>query len=95
MLSQNGAPAACKPTGAVVSQPINKESSHTDNSISNALLAGYPDVLDTKDVGKALGVPVVTIRQMFREEQLPYFKVGAQYRVPKIWLLDFINNGGK
>ena len=90
MCRQIDAPAATKLTGAT-NQPV-EESLQLNCSTDSTLLANYPDVLDTADVSDVLGIPVVSVRAMLRQEQLPYFKIGSQYRAPKLWLLDWINS---
>lgn len=58
------------------------------------ILAAYPNIGTPKDAGKALRVPESTIRQLCRDGQLRAFKLGTNWRIPKAWLLEFIEGGG-
>lgn len=64
-------------------------------SLSDAsILPAYPNVGNPKDAGLALGVPESTIRQLCRTKELRAFKCGTHWRIPKAWLLEFIERGG-
>jgi len=60
----------------------------------SSILSGLPHVLTLKQTALLLGIGITTARQMCREERLPAFKVGQQWRVPRAWLSEAINNGG-
>jgi len=94
MCRQIDAPAATKLTGAT-NQPV-EESLQLNCSTDSTLLANYHDVdvLDTNDLSKILGIKVVTVRQMLRLNQIRHIKIGAQYRVPKAWLIEWMEEGG-
>ncbi|MCL2746423.1 MAG: helix-turn-helix domain-containing protein [Coriobacteriia bacterium] len=89
MPSQINAPTATKQAGAA--KQSNDGMSAINFNTQDNLLSHYRDVLDTKDVAEILGLKVATVRQMFREEQLPYFRVNKQYRIPKVRLIQHIN----
>jgi excisionase family DNA binding protein len=93
MTAQIGAPAAAKQTGATDKSPT--ESLPVNDSTDNALLDGYPPIGTLEQVASTLQIPATTARQMCREGRLPAFKVGQTWRVPRAWLVQFINSGGR
>jgi excisionase family DNA binding protein len=58
------------------------------------ILRSLPDVLTLEQVASVLQLAVATARQMCREKRLRSFKCGKQWRVPKTWLMEFIECGG-
>jgi excisionase family DNA binding protein len=74
-----------------VTAPPSTSTSEADNDI----LSGLSAVLTPEQVAEALNLSKQTIRQMCREGLLPCFKCGAQWRIPKMWLCDFMRGGGK
>ena len=93
MQLQEGAPVLAKNTGAT-NQPVT-ESLLPNDTTESALVAGYPALLDTEEIGAILKVRQATVRELLRQGKLRSLRVGKQYRVAKIWLVEFINNGGK
>jgi excisionase family DNA binding protein len=71
--------------------PLSTSASEGNNSILSCL----PDVLTLEQVAEVLQISVTGARQMCRERTLPSFKVGQQWRVPRAWLIQFINEGGR
>jgi excisionase family DNA binding protein len=84
---RSGARSSCEEAPA----PQSTSASEANNDILSAL----PDVLTLKQVAKTLQIPDASARQLCREKLLPSFRVGAQWRIPREWLIQFINNGGK
>ena len=60
----------------------------------NTILPTYPSIGNPKDVSLALGIPETSVRELCRRKQLPGFKCGALWKIPKAWLLEFIEGGG-
>lgn len=50
----------------------------------------YPDVLTTKDIREILGVSTKTLLQLIHTGKLRSIKVGRSYRIPKLYLLQFL-----
>ena len=50
----------------------------------------YPDVMSTKDAQKILGISNKTLLHLIHTEQLRSIKVGRSYRIPKLYLLQFL-----
>lgn len=53
-------------------------------------LTDYPDVLTTKDTREILGVSTKTHLHLIHTGQLHSIKVGRSYRIPKLYLLQFL-----
>ena len=62
--------------------------------VDGSILSGLPDVMTLEQVASTLQISITGARQMCREKILPSFKCGAQWRIPKAWLIEFMNNGG-
>lgn len=58
------------------------------------ILSTFPSIGNPKDVSEAIGIPENGVRQLCRTGKLRAFKCGALWRIPKAWLLDFIEQGG-
>jgi excisionase family DNA binding protein len=93
MRVQISAPTAAKQMGATDVSAT--ESLSTNDTTYNNLLGGYPPIGTLEQAASVLQIPVTTARQMCREKRLPAFKVGQAWRIPRAWLIEFINNGGK
>ena len=50
----------------------------------------YPDVLTTKDTREILGVSTKTLLHLIHSGRLRSIKVGRSYRIPKLYLLQFL-----
>ena len=59
-----------------------------DNHIDS--FAGYPAVLTVQQVGKALQISEQTIRVLCQTRELKARKVGKYWRIPKAFLLEYI-----
>lgn len=64
-------------------------------SITDTLiLPTYPNIGNPKDVSIVLGIPEASVRDLCRTGQLRAFKCGSLWKIPKAWLLEFIERGG-
>lgn len=50
----------------------------------------YPDVMDVKDVMKALNICRSSVYSLITSKKLSYFTIGRVYRIAKISLLEYI-----
>ena len=50
----------------------------------------YPDVLTVKQVSKMLGISTKTVYKLVRNGSLSSLKVGREFRVPKVVLLNYM-----
>lgn len=56
----------------------------------NSIFDSYPDVLDVEDLMKALHISKSVAYQLLREKQINSIRIGRIYKIPKIYLLNFI-----
>ena len=50
----------------------------------------YPDVLDVKQVSKLLGVSTKTVYKLLKDGSLPSLRVGREFRIPKVMLMQYM-----
>ena len=56
----------------------------------NLFLKEYPDVLTTKDLQSILGISGKTVFRLLHSGQIKSIKVGRSFRIPKIYLLQYL-----
>ena len=56
----------------------------------NLFLKEYPDVLTTKDLQNILGISGKTVFRLLHSGQIKSIKVGRNFRIPKIYLLQYL-----
>lgn len=56
----------------------------------NLFLKEYPDVLTTKDLQGILGISGKTVFRLLHSGQIKSIKVGRNFRIPKIYLLQYL-----
>lgn len=56
----------------------------------NLFLKEYPDVLTTKDLQSILGISGKTVFRLLHSGQIKSIKVGRNFRIPKIYLLQYL-----
>lgn len=65
---------------------------HTRKTYSK-MLQDYPDVLDVEQIRNVLGgISKRTIYKLLKEGKIDSIKVGREYRVTKINMIDFLMN---
>lgn len=67
-----------------MNHPIKTELSYT------LFLKEYPDVLTTKDLQHILSVSSKTVFKLLHSSQIKSIKVGRNFRIPKIYLLQYL-----
>lgn len=55
----------------------------------------YPDILTVPDVARALGIGERSIYNLIRDRKLGHLRIGKKIIVPKIRLIEFINNSNQ
>lgn len=55
------------------------------------MLKEYPDLMFVEQVAEALEIRKTTVYAWIRRKELPAFRAGRFYRVPKSCLIDFVN----
>lgn len=64
--------------------PIKTEQSY------NLFLKEYPDVLTTRDLQRIIGISSKTVFKLLHSGQIKSIKVGRNFRIPKIYLLQYL-----
>ena len=59
------------------------------------VLKEYPDILTVDEMSKALGVSTKTGYQLLRENKIESIKVGREYCITKISVVDFLMRKNK
>lgn len=57
----------------------------------NLFFKEYPDVLTTKDLQSILGISDKTAFRLLHSGQIKSIKVGRNFRIPKIYLLQYLD----
>ena len=56
----------------------------------NLFFKEYPDVLTSKDLQNILGISSKTVFRLLHSGQIKSIKVGRNFRIPKIYLLQYL-----
>lgn len=51
----------------------------------------YPDILDVQQVQSALGIGRTWAYKLLEENRIKHFRIGHTYRIPKIALIEYVN----
>jgi len=58
--------------------------------IYHVVLKEYPDVMAVKEVSKVLSVSTKTVYKLLNQGVITSLKVGREFRVPKVYLMQYI-----
>lgn len=61
------------------------------NEIYNVLFRDFPDILNVTQLSKLLGVSTKLAKELLRENKIKHKKVGREYRVAKIHVIEYMN----
>lgn len=75
-------------------RPSHQEDAALVSLTDISILPTYPAIGNPKEAGIAIGIPETSVRELCRTGQLRAFKCGKLWKIPKAWLLEFIENGG-
>lgn len=73
-------------------QPSHQEDAALMPINDSVILSSFPDIGNPKDVSRALRIPETSVRELCRTGKLRAFKVGALWKIPKSWLIEFIES---
>lgn len=65
----------------------------TNESAYDLLFKDFPDVVSTAQLSQMLSISDKTAYRLLKENQIPHFKIGRTYRIPKLNILNFISVG--
>lgn len=81
-------------TEKIEARPSRQEDAALMSLSDISILSTYPGIGNPKDVSIALGIPESSVRELCRTRKLRAFKCGSLWKIPKAWLLEFIERGG-
>jgi len=56
----------------------------------------FPDVVNIKEMCEMLGkIGVKTAYELIQDKQIKAFKIGREYRIPKICVIEYLLDNGK
>ena len=76
---------------SIVSLSVNQYTQElTGGEVYRNVLREYPDVLNVPQVSAALGVSTKTVYRLLRLGNLRSLKVGREFRIPKLYVMQYI-----
>ena len=61
------------------------------NEVYHLMFADFPDVVNVKEMCKMLGnIGVKTAYELLQNNQIKAFKIGREYRIPKICIIEYL-----
>jgi len=54
------------------------------------MFKGYPDVLNVKQVSEILEISTKTVYKLIKDGSLSSLKVGREFRIPKVMLMQYM-----
>ena len=68
--------------------------SNTNQNSDSKFLDKLPDVLDVQQMSDFLGISTKTGYQLLKAGTIRSFKIGRIYKVPKLYLIEYLNSCG-
>ena len=62
----------------------------SQQDVYKLMFYGYPEILDVKQVSKALGVSAKTVYKLIQAGSLSAMRVGREFRVPKVAVMKYV-----
>jgi len=62
----------------------------TGSEVYKSVLQDYPDILDVNQVSTILGVSSKTVYRLLNEGSLESLKIGRAFKIPKLYVLQYI-----
>ena len=63
----------------------------TKTDTYDLLFRDYPDVVSISQLSQMLGISDKTAYRLLKGNQIPHFKIGRSYRIPKLNILNYIS----
>lgn len=57
------------------------------------MFSNYPDMMTVSDLQEALGIGRNSAYALVRDKKIKSLKIGRNIRIPKAWLIEYIQNG--
>ena len=62
------------------------------DALCSSMFQDYPDVLDLRQVSEILQISTKTGSRLLRDGTIKSLKIGNSYRIPKPYLISYINS---
>ena len=62
------------------------------HKLSVSMLRGYPDLMSAKHIQKILNIGRSKTYTLLKSGELRSLRIGAEYRIPKPFLIEFLND---
>lgn len=62
-----------------------------NTKLTAAMLRSYPDLMSVKDMQNILHIGRSKAYEMLRSGEICALRIGAKYRIPKPYLIEFLN----
>ena len=62
----------------------------TSHDVYRIVFKEYPDILNVKQVSSLMDVSTKTVYKLIKAEILPFLKVGREFRIPKVSLMQYM-----
>lgn len=63
----------------------------TSKEAYSVMFCEYPDVVDVEGMSHMLRISTKTCYQLLKSNTIRHFKIGRQYKIPKINIIDYLN----
>ncbi|MCD7809993.1 MAG: helix-turn-helix domain-containing protein [Erysipelotrichaceae bacterium] len=64
-----------------------------DTKMVDTMFTGYPDVVNVDQLCEMLGgICTKTACKLLKDNKIKHFKIGRQYYIPKIYILEYITH---
>ena len=60
------------------------------NEIYKTMFKSYPDLVDIIQLKEMLGIGITLAYRLVKNNQIPALKIGRQYKIPKINIIDYV-----
>lgn len=65
------------------------------DAISPTLFDAYPDIMSVQQVRSALRIGRNAVYRLLESNEIPCFKIGNAYKIPKTYLITFIERNSE
>jgi excisionase family DNA binding protein len=62
----------------------------SSREIYRVTLKQYPNIMNVEQISEIIGVSTKTVYKLIRGGELPCLKVGREYRIPKVMILQYM-----
>ena len=63
--------------------------------IYNTMFTSYPDIVNVIQLKEMLGIGITLTYRLLKNKQIQALKVGRQYKIPKISVINYLTNQNK